>query len=96
MAIAVDADRVAGGNDLGRERPVALDLLADQEERRDRASSVQSLEYGRGAVAMRPVVEGACDPAPGRKRARNPKGRGNRPHDGSRRRSEPRRGDCTS
>jgi hypothetical protein len=78
VVVAVDADRVAGGNDFGRDRAVALDLLADEEERGDRLPGVESLEYRRSAFLVRPVVEGECDPAPGRKRARNLKRCGDR------------------
>ena len=69
VAVAMDADRMAGSNDLGRECPVVLDLLADEEERRNRVRAVKCLEHGRGALAMGPVVEGERNPAPSRKRA---------------------------
>ena len=61
MPVAVQGDRVARGGDLGRECWPALDLLADQEERRPRASAREELEDGRGALRMRAVVEGQRD-----------------------------------
>jgi hypothetical protein len=91
----MDADRVAGGNDLGRECPVALDLLAEKEERRNRMPGVQRLQHGWSAVAVGPVVEGERNPAPGWKRARNPKRCRDRSHDGGGRGAEPRGRGCT-
>ena len=58
VAIAVQADPVAGGDDLGGERRVARDLLADEEEGRADAARGQHLEHGRRPLAVRPVVEG--------------------------------------
>jgi hypothetical protein len=93
VAVAVYADRVPGGNDFGRDRRVALHLLADEEERGNCLPGVESLEYRRSAAEVRPVVEGERDPAPSRKRARNLKRCGDRACDGSRRGSEPRHRD---
>src|SRR5207248_6130067 len=62
VPVAVQGDLVAGGCDLGRERWIALDLLADEEECRARVRGPQQLERRRRALRMRPVVERQCDP----------------------------------
>ena len=58
MTVAVDPHLVARGHDLGRERRVALHLLADKEERRAHAGPLQGGEHGRRSPRMRTVVEG--------------------------------------
>ena len=70
MAVAVQADLVTGRDDLASERGVAPHLLADEEEGRPHTRSGEDLEHRRGALAVRPVVEGEriaacrspCDP----------------------------------
>ena len=54
MTVAVDADLVARGQDLGGERRVALDLLADEEERRAHAGPLQRGEGGRRSLGCGP------------------------------------------
>ena len=66
VAIAVQADAMAGGDDLGGQRRVAGDLLADEEERRPHAAVGEHLEHGRRALGVRAVVEGQGHPGPGR------------------------------
>jgi hypothetical protein len=61
VAVRVDADGVAGGDDLAREARAAPDLLADEEERRDGACLAQDLEHPRRALRVRSVVEGERD-----------------------------------
>ena len=63
MTVAVDADRVARGRDLGGERRVAPDLLADEEERRAHAGPLQHGERGGRSLRVRAVVEGQRDGA---------------------------------
>ena len=58
MAVAVQRDRMAGGGDLGRQRPGPPHLLADQEERRLHAGGREQLEHRGRALRMRAVVEG--------------------------------------
>jgi hypothetical protein len=57
VTVTVQGDGVAARRDLGRERRLTLDLLADQEERRARARSVQGGEDRGRALRMRAVVE---------------------------------------
>jgi hypothetical protein len=54
VAIAVQPDAVTGGDDLARQRRVAGDLLADQEERRDRAALRERLEDQGRSLGVRP------------------------------------------
>ena len=56
VPIAVQGDPVTGGRDLGGERAVALDLLADQEERRAYVAPCEDLQDGRRPARVRPVV----------------------------------------
>ena len=70
MPVAVDADLVAGGGDLGRERPAA----ARPARRRGRTSRVAPARSSCSSTAgvpsrMRPVVEGERDPAAARQPA---------------------------
>lgn len=58
VAVAVDADRVAGGGDLRGERRAGAHLLADQEEGRARARAREDVEDRGGALRVRAVVEG--------------------------------------
>ena len=58
MAVAVQRDLMACGCDLGGQRGKALDLLADEEEGRDRLGAGERLEHCRRALRMRAVVEG--------------------------------------
>ena len=51
------ADLMAGVDDLARERRVALDLLADEEERGGHALAGEHLEHRGRALRVRPVVE---------------------------------------
>ncbi len=64
MAVAVQADRVTGGDDLARQRGVALHLLADQEERRLHARGGEDLEHRRSPLGVRTVVEREREAAP--------------------------------
>ncbi len=57
VPVAVDADRVPRGDDLPGQRGPALDLLADEEERRAGAGGGERVEHGRRALRMRAVVE---------------------------------------
>ena len=57
MAIAVHGHLVARLDDRARHIRVRVDLLADQEERRGRASSREHLERRGRALGMRAVVE---------------------------------------
>ena len=75
VAIAVDADLVPRGGDLGRQRRPPLDLLADQIEGRAHAGAVELPEHGRRPLAMRAVVERQCDAAAARQAQRDPEGR---------------------
>ena len=59
MAVAVQADPVARGDDLAGERGVAPHLLADEEEgRAARRCARQDLEHRGRALRVRAVVEG--------------------------------------
>jgi len=57
MPVAVQPNFVPCGDDLTRQRGIALDLLANEEEGRLHASVREQLEHRRGALRMRPVVE---------------------------------------
>jgi len=61
VPIPVQADLVSGGGDLGRQLRVTIDLLPDKEEGGARSGSAEKLEYRRGPLAVRPVVERNCD-----------------------------------
>ncbi len=67
MAVAVQADRMAGCDDLAGERGVAPHLLADQEEGRLHTRSSENLEHRRGSLRVRPVVEGERVTTPARR-----------------------------
>ena len=58
VPVTVDRHGVARGHDLGRERRVGADLLADEEERRVRAGGREDLERRGRALGVRAVVEG--------------------------------------
>ena len=70
MDVAVDADLVPGGGDLGGDPRPAGDLLAHEEERRRRARGGERLQRGRGSLGMGAVVERERDAV----RAREPAG----------------------
>ncbi len=61
MAVAVERDLVPGRGDLGSERGIALDLLADEEERRACVRGAEQLERRGRPFRVRPVVEGQSD-----------------------------------
>jgi len=63
---------MAGGDDLGGERRVAVHLLADQKERGRDPGALERRKDGRGALRMRTVVEGQRDPAVTRQVERDP------------------------
>ena len=76
VAVAVQLDPVAGGDDLRRQRRPPHDLLAGEEEGRRGAGLAQSLEHARGALRVRAVVEGDRDARrlrPGAARSRAPR-----------------------
>jgi hypothetical protein len=62
---------MTGGGDLSRKRGKALDLLADEEERRGNAEPFEFGEQRRRPVGVRPVVEGDGDPSPAGKTGAN-------------------------
>ena len=62
MAIAVEAERVAGGCDLAGQSRVAPDLLADEEERRGRARAVELAQDRGRPQPVRAVIEREGDP----------------------------------
>src|SRR5919197_5939300 len=92
MAVAVEADVVAGSDDLGRELRSALDLLADEEERRPRVRSLQERENRRRSGRMRSVVERERDRIRGLDAVVDPERRSERPEAG-RERGQRMRGD---
>src|SRR5207244_9603662 len=57
VPVAMDADLVAGGGYLGCELRPALDLLADEEERRPHVCPLERGEHGARPLWMWPVVE---------------------------------------
>jgi hypothetical protein len=63
VPVAVDRDLVTGSRDLSGERRQTLDLLADKEERRARAATLELLENGGRSLRVRTVVEGDRDPS---------------------------------
>ena len=67
MAVAVQPDAVARGDDLARKRRIALHLLADQKERRRRARGGERLEHRRGSLRVRAIVEGERIAAPAKR-----------------------------
>ena len=92
MAVAVDADLVPGGGDLGRERRPALDLLADEVEGRPHAGARRAASSTAGVPSrMRAVVEGQREPAAARQAQRDPEGRRERRARRARRRARTRR-----
>ncbi len=78
MAIAVNADLVAGCGDLGGEGAVALDLLADEVEGRLHAGALELAEDRRRPLGMRAVVERERDAARQAKRDSEHPGDGRR------------------
>ena len=91
MPVAVERHLVTRGNDLGGELRVALHLLSDEEEGRRRTLTRQSRERRRGAVRMRPVVEGQSHARAGGEAHGNPERPSEPGDDGSgRRQSVPR------
>src|SRR5438132_4121346 len=89
MPVTVNRDLVAGRYDLGCERGPALDLFADEKERRARTRAFEFAEDGRCSLRMGPVVEGDGDARRGLEPAWNVKGRGDEGRDRSRRRPAP-------
>ena len=75
VPVAVQGDLVACRRDLGRKGRVALDLLADEEERCGCAGRRKHLEHRRRSLRVRPVVEGDGDAARLVEQARDPEGR---------------------
>jgi len=71
VAVAVEPDLVAGGDDARRDVAEALHLLADEEERRRRACRGEQFEDGGGARGVRPVVERQRDAPRVRQDSRN-------------------------
>src|SRR6185436_2408486 len=61
VAAAVKGDVMTLGDDLGRERGLPLDLLADQEEGGGCACRREDLEHRRGPCRVWTVVEGERD-----------------------------------
>ena len=57
VPVPVQRDLVARGGDLGGDSRPALDLLADEEERRSRIGARERLEHRARPLGMRPVVE---------------------------------------
>ena len=57
VAVAVQPDGVARGDDLGGQRGRAPHLLADEEERRRRAGVLEDVEHRGRALRVRTVVE---------------------------------------
>ncbi len=64
MAVAVEADPVAGVDDLRGQDRGAGDLLADEEEGRPDPAVGEQSEDGRGPLGMGSVVEGQGHPGP--------------------------------
>ncbi len=89
MAVSVDRHGVTRGDDLGCERRMRTDLLADEEERRVRAGAGEDLEYRGRALRMRAVVERQRDTRRVRAAQRHAQDAGHRRHDRRERRQRP-------
>ena len=73
MPVAVQRDRVPARGDLARQRRIASDLLADEEERRSELLARERVEHRGRAERVRSVVEGECEAAPARVRSSMPR-----------------------
>ena len=84
MDVAVDADLVPGGGDLGGDPRPAGDLLAHEEERRRRACGGERLQRGWGSLGVGPVVERERDAVRAREPAGDAETFGDAGHEGGR------------